>query len=73
MRLLAIESREGLAERRGLFRLSYNIAPCHDVIMSRESKWKSRAIAFEFWLLSALVAGSFAAGLLSVVRYFAAS
>ncbi|KTE78444.1 hypothetical protein [Sphingopyxis sp. A083] len=31
--------------------------------MTRESKWKGRAIAIEFWLLSALVAGSFIAGL----------
>jgi len=41
--------------------------------MSRKSKWKSRVIAFEFWLLTALVAGSFAAGLVSAVRYISSN
>ncbi len=68
MRLLAIESREGLAERRGLFRLSYTVQPCHAVPMSREPKWKRRALAIEFWLLSALVAGSFVAGIVGAIR-----
>ena len=36
--------------------------------MTRESKWKSRAIAIEFWLLSAFVAGSFIAGLIAAIR-----
>jgi hypothetical protein len=68
MRLLAIESREGLAERRGLFRLSYKAHPCHAVPMPREPKWKRRAIAIEFWLLTALVAGSFVAGIIGAIR-----
>jgi hypothetical protein len=37
--------------------------------MSREPKWKTRAVAIEFWLLTALVAGSFVAGLVSAVWY----
>lgn len=68
MRLLAIESREGLAERRGLLRLSYNAHPCHAVPMPREPKWKHRAIAIEFWLLTTLVAGSFVAGIVGAIR-----
>lgn len=67
--LAITESRKGLVERQALFRLSYKIPPCHDLKMSRESKWKSRAIALEFWLLKLLVAGSFVAGLVSAVRY----
>jgi len=66
--LPAIESREGLAERRGLFRLSYKAHRCHAVPMSGEPKWKRRAIAIEFWLLSALVAGSFVAGIVGAIR-----
>ena len=37
--------------------------------MSGEPKWKARAVAIEFWLLTAVVAGSFVAGLVSAVRY----
>lgn len=41
------------------------------IAMTHESKWKSRAIAIEYWLLSALVGGSFIAGLLSAIRTLA--
>ena len=41
------------------------------MVMTRESKWKSRAIAIEFWLLSALVGGSFIAGLIGAIRSLA--
>ncbi|WP_269090320.1 hypothetical protein [Sphingopyxis jiangsuensis] len=37
--------------------------------MKREPKWKTRALAIEFWLAAAFVAGSFVAGLVSAVRY----
>jgi len=37
--------------------------------MPREPKWKDRALAIEFWLATAVVAGSFVAGLVSAVRY----
>jgi hypothetical protein len=36
--------------------------------MDSETKWKARAVAAEFWLLTALVAGSFVAGLVSAIR-----
>ncbi|MGH6649970.1 MAG: hypothetical protein ACREB7_02450 [Sphingopyxis sp.] len=36
--------------------------------MPREPKWKRRAIAIEFWLLTALVAGSFVAGIIGAIR-----
>jgi hypothetical protein len=36
--------------------------------MSREPNLKTRALAIEFWLLTALVAGSFVAGLIGAVR-----
>lgn len=41
------------------------------IAMTHESKWKSRAIEIEYWLLSALVGGSFIAGLLSAIRTLA--
>jgi len=37
--------------------------------MSHEPKWKTGAVAIEFWLLTALVAGAFVAGLVSAVGY----
>ncbi len=39
--------------------------------MTREPKWKNRAIAIEYWLLSALVAGSFLAGIVAATRSLA--
>ncbi|WP_374396560.1 hypothetical protein [Sphingopyxis sp.] len=36
--------------------------------MSRERKWKSLALAIEFWLETAIVLGSFVAGLVFAVR-----
>jgi hypothetical protein len=36
--------------------------------MTREPKWKRRALAIEFWLASALVAGSIIAGLVGAAR-----
>lgn len=38
--------------------------------MEPESKWKSRAIAIEFWLAALLVGGSFVAGLIAAIRAF---
>lgn len=64
-------SRKGLVERRALFRLPTIIARCHVRAMTREPKWKQRAVALEFWLLSVLVAGSFIVGLVAAVRYLA--
>lgn len=62
------ESRKGLVERQALFRLSYNPRRWHALAMTREPKWKRRAIAIEFWFLTALVAGSFVVGLVSAIR-----
>ena len=36
--------------------------------MNREPKWKSRALAIEFWFASALVGGAFIAGLVGAIR-----
>ena len=66
-----MENRKGLVERRALFRLSYILGRCHADAMTHESKWKSRAIAIEYWLLSALVGGSFIAGLVAAIRTLA--
>lgn len=37
--------------------------------MSREPNWKERAVAVEFWAVTALVAGSFLAGIYSALKY----
>ncbi|NYF30651.1 hypothetical protein [Sphingopyxis sp. JAI108] len=55
------------------FCLSYTAYPCHAVPMTRDPKWKRRAIVLEFWLLSALVAGSFVAGIIGAIRSLAGS
>lgn len=39
--------------------------------MTNEPKWKRRALAIEFWLAAALVAGSFIAGIIGAVRSLA--
>jgi hypothetical protein len=36
--------------------------------MKQEPKWKSRALAIEFWFAAALVGGSFLAGLVGGIR-----
>ena len=36
--------------------------------MDQEPKWKSRALAIEFWFAAVLVGGSFIAGLLGAIR-----
>ena len=36
--------------------------------MIRDPKWKRRAFALEYWLVSALVAGSFVAGIIGAIR-----
>lgn len=51
------------------FLLSYKIPACQTDRMNREPKWKGRALAVEFWIATAFVAGSFVAGLVSAVRY----
>lgn len=38
--------------------------------MSRQPKWKVRAIAIEFSIAAIVVGGSFVVGFLSAVRYF---
>ncbi|WP_310310752.1 hypothetical protein [Sphingopyxis sp. BE249] len=37
--------------------------------MNHEPNWKDRGRAVEYWLATAIVAGSFVAGLISAVRY----
>jgi hypothetical protein len=49
-------------------RLSYKISACHADRMNREPYWKDSAEAANYWLLSAVVAGSFVAGLTAAVR-----
>ncbi|WP_282949813.1 MULTISPECIES: hypothetical protein [unclassified Sphingopyxis] len=53
------------------FPLSYKIPACHPGNMPDEPKWKTRAVAVEYWLAAAVVAGSFVAGLISAVPYIA--
>lgn len=36
--------------------------------MDREPKWKSRALAIEFWFAAMFVGGSFIAGLVGAIR-----
>lgn len=36
--------------------------------MKQEPKWKSRALAIEFWFATLLVGGSFIAGLFGAIR-----
>jgi hypothetical protein len=36
--------------------------------MKPESKWRSRALAIEFWLATLVVGGSFVAGAIAAVR-----
>ena len=65
------ESRKVPSKDGAFLCLSYIVGGFHAQSMTRESKWKSRAIALEYWLLSALVAGSFIAGLVSAIRMLA--
>lgn len=36
--------------------------------MSREPKWKTEAVALEYWAVTAFIAGAFVVGLLSAIR-----
>lgn len=49
--------------------LSYKIPACHTDRMNHEPDWKERAEAANYWLLTALVAGAFVAGLISAIPY----
>lgn len=53
------------------FLLSYKIPACHTDRMNHEPDWKDRAEAANYWLLTAVVAGAFVAGLISAVPYIA--
>jgi len=57
----------GIRNRMG-FAISYIHRSCHAHRMKREPKWKSRALAIEFWFAAALVGGSFLAGLVGGIR-----
>jgi hypothetical protein len=37
--------------------------------MIKDPKWRDRAFAIEYWMLTALVGGSFVVGIVSTVRY----
>ena len=39
--------------------------------MNHETNWKDRAEAANYWLLTAIVAGAFVAGLISAISYLA--
>lgn len=49
--------------------LSYLARICSDCRMKPEKGWRTRARALEYWVMSALVAGSFAAGLWGALRW----
>jgi hypothetical protein len=51
--------------------LSYKIPACHARRMNHEPNWKDRAEAANYWLLTAVVAGAFVAGLIAAVPYIA--
>lgn len=51
--------------------LSYKIPACHADRMNHEPNWRDRAEAANYWLLTAVVAGAFVAGLISAVPYIA--
>jgi hypothetical protein len=53
------------------FLLSYIIPAGHARAMNDEPSRQDRGEAASYWLLAALVAGSFVAGLISAVRYLA--
>lgn len=48
--------------------ISYIHRPWHARQMDQEPKWKSRALAIEFWFAAMLVGGSFIAGLVGAIR-----
>ena len=48
--------------------LSYNIPACHTDRMNHEPNCKDYAEAANYWLLTAIVAGAFVAGLIAAVR-----
>ena len=52
----------------GDFSLSYFEAAWHAAHMARDSKWREKALAIEFWIATAIVGGSFVVGLLSGIR-----
>jgi hypothetical protein len=43
--------------------------PAIAISMRPEPEWKRRALAIEFWLATAVVGGSFIAGLVAAIRY----
>ena len=48
--------------------ISYIHRSWHAGQMDQEPKWKSRALAIEFWFAAVLVGGSFIAGLIGAIR-----
>jgi hypothetical protein len=40
------------------------------IMQNRESKWRDRAVAIEFWLATAVVGGAFLAGAWQAVKYW---
>ena len=52
--------------------LSYRTEFCILKLMSRpesdEPRWKQRAIAIEYWVLTAFVGGAFAVGIIGAIR-----
>lgn len=48
--------------------ISYIYRSWHACQMDQEPKWKSRALAIEFWFAALLVGGSFIAGLVGAIR-----
>ena len=48
--------------------ISYIHRAWHACQMDQEPKWKSRALAIEFWFAAVLVGGSFIAGLIGAIR-----
>lgn len=50
------------------FSLSYFEATWQAAHMTRDSKWREKALAIEFWIATAIVGGSFLVGLVSGIR-----
>lgn len=56
---------------RANYTLSYNISRCHVGLMrKRESKWRDRALAIEFWIATVVVGGSFLVGAWQALKYW---
>ncbi len=61
------DRRSGAVSRRAAA-LSYIAAICSNRAVKRRSGWRAFALALEYWLLAALLAGAFLAGIWGGLR-----